>query len=668
MATTIDGLVTGIDSAKIIEGLLSIQQRQIDSLTQKKQLALGKKTAVAGIEARMLSFRSTAATLARTQNSVFETKQVALSQEGFLSATATNKAAAGVYQLRVNSLASAHSIAAQGYADVDSAVTSGTLELRVGAGPVTTITVDSTNNTLQGVADAINDSDAGITAVIVRDGAAGSTPHRMILTSKTSGLSNEISLTNNLAATAGDATRLEFDLDNPLEAAADASVSLGSGPGAITITSDTNRIDNALGGVTLDLLKADPGQPIALTVSQDAEPATEAVQKFVDDFNGLMEYIDQQTRYDKESDTAGILLGNRAVIQLQEDVRSAVLDVVPGAGSLNRLSAIGITVTDKGRLELNSTKLTDVLSGRVAGVSPSDAIKLFSFTGDSTHPQVQFLLGSSRTKSGTTPYGVDIIQAPEQASITATSALADSIVIDGSNNTFSLNVDGAELDNLVLAAGTYTRAALAEHLQAVINSSPDLGGRSVNVGLTANALRITSEAYGATSQISSLAGTALAALGFSGSESDNGVDVAGTFIINGETETAIGRGRVLTGDSENENTADLQVRVSLTASQIVAGQEASLTVTRGVASRLDQVLGTLLDSTTGRVKQVDDRFDEEAEDIQKVIDRQKTRFDAQQESLLKQFQALETAVSQLKTTSSFLSSQLSGVNNLKSTT
>jgi len=532
---------------------------------------------------------------------------------------------------------------------------------------VTTIIVDSTNNTLQGVANAINDSAAGVTAVIVRDGAAGDTPYRMILTSRTSGVSNQISVTNNLAATAGDSTRLEFDLDNPLEAASDASVSLGSGPGAITITSNANRLDNVLGGVTLDLLKADPAQPITLTVAQDAKPATDAVQKFVDDFNGLMEYIDQQTRYDKESDTAGILLGNRSIIQLQDDIRSAVLNVIPGAGSLNRLSAIGITVTDKGRLELNSAKLSDVLNGRVAGANPSDVIKLFSFTGDSTHPQVQFLLGSSRTKSGTTPYGIDITQAPEQASITATSALADSIVIDGSNNTFSLKIDGAELDNLVLAAGTYTRAALAEHLQSVIRSSPDLSGRSVSVGLAANSLRIASESYGATSQVTGLGGTALAALGFAGTESDGGVDVAGTFIVNGETESAIGRGRVLTGNSENKNTADLQVRVSLTSSQVVAGEEASLTVTRGVASRLDQVLGTLLDSTSGRVKQVDERFDDEAEDIQKVIDRQKSRFDAQQESLLKQFQALETAVSQLKTTSSFLSSQLSGVNNLKST-
>src|SRR4029079_6556267 len=101
-----------------------------------------------------------------------------------------------------------------------------------------------------------------------------------------------------------------------------------------------------------------------------------------------------------------------------------------------------------------------------------------------------------------------------------------------------------------------------------------------------------------------------------------GLDVAGSFLVNGETEAAIGRGRVLTGNTDNTNTADLPCRVALTSSQVVTGPEASLTVTRGVASRLDQVLGKLLDSTTGRVKQVEDSFDDQADDIQKVIDRQ----------------------------------------------
>lgn len=658
---SIDGLVTGIDSAKIIEGLLAIRQRQIDLLESKRQRVLSQKTALQGIEARMLSFRSVAAQLGRAQNSVFEARTVTLSDSSFVAATATSKAAAGVYQIRINSLARAHQIAAQGYADADAEVTQGTLEIRVGNGPVTTITIDGANNTLQGVADAINASAGDVSAAIVRDGSGGSTPYRLILSSRRSGADHQISIINNLAATSGGATRLEFDLLNPIETASDASVSLGTGPGAITITSDTNRIENLLGGITLDLLKADPAQQITLTVAQNVEPAARAVQDFVDAFNGLMTFIDEQVRFDSETQSAGILLGNRSVLQLQDEIRRAVVDVVPGVGALNRLSAIGISVTDKGQLRLNASRLNDVLNGRVAGVTSQDVMRLFALAGQSDHPQVQFLLGSSRTKASSTPYGVDVTQAAERASITATSALADAVVIDASNRTLGLTIDGASLTELTLAEGTYTRLALAEHLQAVINASPELKGRSVSVGLEGDSLRIISDSYGASSQVTITGGTALSALGFAGTETDQGLDVVGSFVVNGELEAAVGRGRVLSGNADNPYTADLQVRVTLSAGQLVEGIEASLTVTRGVAARLDQILGQLLDSTTGRVKQVDDRFDETAADIQKVIDRQNARFEAQQASLIRQFAALESAVSELQSTSNFLSAQLASL-------
>jgi flagellar hook-associated protein 2 len=150
-------------------------------------------------------------------------------------------------------------------------------------------------------------------------------------------------------------------------------------------------------------------------------------------------------------------------------------------------------------------------------------------------------------------------------------------------------------------------------------------------------------------------------LGLTGSESDQGVDVAGSFVVDGQTESAIGRGRVLSGNADNANTADLQVRVALSPGQVVAGIEASVTVTRGVAARLDQLLGSMLDSVTGSVKQVEDRFDQTADDIQKSIDRQNARFEAAQESLIRQFTALESAISSLQTTSSYLASQLASL-------
>ena len=78
---TIDGLVSGIDTAAIVEGLLEVQQRQIDLLEERRQDVLAEQTAFRGIEARLLSFHSAIGRLNRAQNNVFLSRSVTLSDE-----------------------------------------------------------------------------------------------------------------------------------------------------------------------------------------------------------------------------------------------------------------------------------------------------------------------------------------------------------------------------------------------------------------------------------------------------------------------------------------------------------------------------------------------------------------------------------------------------------
>ena len=220
-------------------------------------------------------------------------------------------------------------------------------------------------------------------------------------------------------------------------------------------------------------------------------------------------------------------------------------------------------------------------------------------------------------------------------------------------------MDGAEA-TINLTEGTFTVAELADNLESAINQSSEFSGRTVRVGVSSDQLTLASEAYGSTSAIVVQSGTALTDLGFAGGEADVGQDVEGSFIVNGQTETATGRGRVLTGDENNDNTADLKVEVILDASQVVAGAEADLTVTRGVAANLDKVIGDLVAAETGLFSTLDDGYDTELESLRTAFSRQESLFNSQQEQLIAQFVALETAMSQLQSTSNFLNSQLGG--------
>ncbi|MDB4743916.1 flagellar filament capping protein FliD, partial [Planctomicrobium sp.] len=187
--------------------------------------------------------------------------------------------------------------------------------------------------------------------MVINDGSSGGTPFRILLTASKTGATNEIVITNNLAANNGTAVQPTFDFGNPVQAASNAQVRLGSGPGALTVQNETNQVDNLIQGVTLNLLNADVNEEIEVRVATNTEPAATAINDLVDTYNAIMDFVDELVRYNPETDQAGLLIGDRTVTDIQNEVRSAVLDVVPGVnGSANRLSSLGISLNNKARL------------------------------------------------------------------------------------------------------------------------------------------------------------------------------------------------------------------------------------------------------------------------------------------------------------------------------
>ena len=661
MPITIDGVVSGLNTDSIVTGLLKIQQQQLDRMAVRKNSVQQRQAAFKAVETKILSLRADAGVLSRNTNNPLTTLSVTASDKEAISATATASASAGVYRLTVNSTAQTHQVASQGIADADSQISQGTFEVRLGAGEPKTITIDSNNNTLSGLAAAINSAATGITASVVQDSAGGATPFRLMLSSSRSGAGNQITVNNNLAASSGAALRPEIDFLTPVQAASDARVTLGSGPGAISVTSSTNQFKEAIGGVSFDLLQVKSGDVVSLTVAKDNAAGVKAVESFVESFNGVVQYIDDNSKYNSEKNEGGLFLGNQNASKILATLRSSVSNVVPGANPLaNQLSAVGIKFDDNGRLTLNKSKLEDALSGKIEGVTANDVKKLFSLGGESSNSGVSFILGSTRTKASTTGYGFDISQAAEQGTITGATAIAASTVITAANRTLELKLDG-KTTTVRLSTGTYTAQELANHVESVVNESTDLPGREIKISLAGGALQLTSAKYGVASEVEIVGGTAIGDLGVTAGQSDKGRDVVGSFIVNGKTESAVGRGRLLSGDVNNENTADLQIQVTLTPAQVVSGIDGTITVSRGLASSLDQTLGKLLDNQNGLLSSVDDGFDGQLKSLQSSIDRQTKLFGLQEASIRKQFQALETAISQLNSTSSYLGGQLASL-------
>src|SRR5205823_11756951 len=128
-------------------------------------------------------------------------------------------AAPGDYVVSVQSLARAHQVVSQGYGDIGTTtIGTGTFTITA-AGQSTTIQVDSSNNTLGGLRDAINRANTNVQASIVQDGDAS---YRLMISSKQTGTANALTINSTLSG----GTDPTF---NDLQTAKDARVTLGSG-------------------------------------------------------------------------------------------------------------------------------------------------------------------------------------------------------------------------------------------------------------------------------------------------------------------------------------------------------------------------------------------------------------------------------------------------------
>lgn len=759
-ALHITGLASGLNTDQIIQGLLAINQAQITGLQNQETQAQQAQSAYQGLETQLLTLQNDITGLGQSVNGVFDGLTATSSNTNLVTAAADSGAVPGEYTLQVNNLATAQEVASQGFASPTSAITQGTLQIALGNGTSTTITIDSSNDTLQGLANAINNAGAGVTASIVNDGSGSNAqPYRLLLIANNTGTANGFTITNQLGATGTNAAQPEFnagyvgpavlgnnytgtstptanvggnytgtandtytftvlnggtvgtdnniqvgytdssgqqtgtltlnagDANTPqtvangiqvqfsagtlvagqtftvhatvpnVQAATDASVTLGTGAGALTVTSPTDQVSDLIPGVTLQLAGADPTQPVTITVGSNTSGAQQAIQQFVSDYNTLLQDFGQDDTYNASTGQAGVLFGDNRASEMQQQIQSAVESAVAGVNPLmSSLSALGITVQENGQLQINQNTLSSVLSGGVPGISMNDVKSLFALTGTSTNPGVQFITGSTATQPSTTPYTVNITQAAQQASVTAANALANQITIDSSNDTLALTVDGQSA-SVQLADGTYSQQGLAQMVAASINADSSLNGAQVAVAVQNGALAITSSSYGSSSEVLLGNGSANAALGFSAGQGDEGKDVAGNFIVNGVTEPATGVGQILTGNSGNANTSGLEVSVTLSPAQVGSGTQASLTVTSGIASQLNAILNNLLDPVTGRLATINNGYNQQITGFQQQIATDNSLMQAKQQELETEFVNMEETIAKLQSVSSFISDQ-----------
>lgn len=389
---TSTGLGSGLDIEALVTKLMSVEKAPI-TLLQTQEASYNTKLTAWGSVKSALSSLEDAADAIKTYSSALS-YAATVTNTSVASASASGSAAAGSYSLEVTQLARAQKVQSAGYSSSSDTVSTGTLTIATGSSSVN-VTIDSTNNTLSGVAKAINSANAGVTASVANDGSK----YYLVVTGNSTGSSNSFSMSG-ISELAYDSSSSSNTMSS-IYSAQDAKFSLDG----ISYTRSSNTVSDVVTGLTLSLTGTNTGNATQISVAASSSDLSTKISSFITAYNSVINLIAKDTAYDSTTKTAGDLNGDSAASRIKSQLRSIVSDTF-SAGSLTRLSSIGVKVAVDGTLSISNQSTFDSAMKN----SATDVAKLFAGYGttdgvaDKIYSKVSELLavdGSVATTMGT---------------------------------------------------------------------------------------------------------------------------------------------------------------------------------------------------------------------------------------------------------------------------
>jgi flagellar hook-associated protein 2 len=360
IATTL-GVGSGIDIKSLVDSLTQADRAPKDAaIKQREDSNTAKISSLAEIANGIDTFASALSGLIRggtlfsqpsvSDTSVLTASAIAGTQLGNLSG-----------QIEVVQLAKLQSLQSA-LVDPTAPVGQGDLTLTTASGSFT-VTIGSSNDSLTGLAAAINAKNAGISASIVSDGGSA----RLVLKGAT-GAANAFTL----AVPAGTASGLERFAYDPnasggmslAQAAKDAIVRLDG----VEVNRGTNSFNDLIAGVQIDLKRAAPGATVALGITRPTAAIQQGVSDFVSAYNELEGIISKAISAGQGGQTGGVLRSDLSVRELQRQLAKLPSTTLSSRGSIKTLAEIGVATNRDGTLSLDATRLQTALAQDPTGV------------------------------------------------------------------------------------------------------------------------------------------------------------------------------------------------------------------------------------------------------------------------------------------------------------
>ena len=591
---------------------------------------------------------------------------VSSSDETVVKATKTGSPQTGVYDVEVLAKAQAHSLASPATPSQYAALGTGTFNITVG-GVSKSITIDASNNSLQGLKGAISASGLPVNASIVNDGSG----FRLMLASQQTGMGNAISINvvdgdGNHTDTSGLSQFVFGSGTNNMTqtiAAQDASFKVNG----LTMTSQSNQVDNVIEGIQLTLNKAEVGAVKTISIGTDNSKLSEKIQSFVDDYNAMDSILDSLGSYTKDPNepTQGSLAGDSTLRGARAELKK-LLDFRLTQGNVQSLADVGIRSNRDGTITLDSTKLNAAIAADSQAVG-----RLFSAVGSPSDAQVKFVGSSDRTVEGS--FALNVSQVARQALYiggTSAGASTDTITIDDTNNTFALTLNGTASTSLSLAQGSFSKSTIASMLQSAINNDTNLKvkGASVLVAFDSvnNRFQMNTNSFGSTMSINftsvdtNMASTLGLTTGSGATGSVAGQDVAGSLTSStGTNYTFSGVGeRVKITSLLSGSPRDLEFDVMGGAT----GARGSIDFYNGFAAKLSKQITDMQKTDIGLLGQPMTSIQTQQTKITEKLAKLDERYQMLLERYTRQFSEANAVQNQMQSLASSLAAQFNSSN------
>lgn len=655
------GIGSGMDVTTIVANLMAAAQGPMTALTAKQSTYSAQLSAYGSLKSSLSNFQTTIQTLATA--SQLQAVTTLPGDTAVLFATGGAGAAPGNYMVEVSQLAQAQQLVTTGQSSAQAVVGSGVLTFDFGTTgsstftnsgqPSKSVTINASNNSLSGIRDAINAANIGVTASLVNDG--GTQPWRLTIKSQTTGVMNSMKISvGDGAGGVGSSALTSLLSHDPASgpvltqtlAAQNATLTVDG----IAISKPSNTMADVVLGVTLVLKKTNVGNPTSLSVVRDTATVKASVQSFVDGYNKISATLKSLSSYELTTKKGAVLNGDSVVRSLQSQMRSIVTGTLGTSNStginLTRLNQIGVTMQKNGSLLLDPTKLQTVIDTNF-GQLPA----LFAANGQASDLQLSYTSSTAKTQPGS--YAVSVSQMATQGSLHGQTAVSfPQTITAGSNDSLQVTLDSLSA-SVTLSPGTYnSAAALAAEVQARINGSSTFSalGSAVNVSANLGVLSVTSSRYGSGSNVN-LAGTAASTLMGGTGTGSIGLSLQGQ--INGVA--AITTGQTMTGDTGN---AAEGLKLSIFGGS--TGNRGNVQYTQGFAYQIDQLATSIL-SENGLFTARTDGITKARTKLDTDKLRLQTRLNTMQTNYQAQFTKLDTLMSKMTSTSTFLTQQLASL-------